>query len=250
MHGTMGIELQQTNARFQTTSLSALAELSNEDESGRRKALDILISRYWPPVYAFLRHRGEDSENASELTQAFFAEVVFKRKLFEAVDKSRGKLRSLILTALRNFCIDCSRKQKSKVIAIHLTPEQLQIEDAKLCKINSGPNDQSFEKRWATGILEETLRRCEAHYQKIGLEQHWILFEARVLTPAVSGVSPLPLAATAFQAGFDSEASAAAAIQSVKRRANTLLTEVVAETLVNGTDLEAEVMEIRRLIVS
>lgn len=250
MHEISGTALQQTNARFQTTSLSALAELSSEDEAGRRKALDILISRYWPPVYAFLRHRGEDSENAAELTQAFFAEVVFKRKLFESVDKSRGKLKSLILVALRHFCIDCNRKQKSKVFAISLTQEQLQIEDAKMCHTNSGQNDQSFEKRWAMGILEETLRRCEAHYRNIGLERNWRLFEARVLLPAVNCVSPLPLAEIATNAGFDSPASAAAAIQSVKRRADILLREVVAETLADGEDLDAEVMEIRSLIVS
>jgi hypothetical protein len=48
--------------------------------------------------------------------------------------------------------------------------------------------------------------------------------------------------------GFDSPRAAAAAVQAVKRRAKTLLREVVAETLDDPADVDAELAEIGRYL--
>lgn len=68
-------------------------------------------------------------------------------------------------------------------------------------------------------------RRCETHFESAERAGHWRLFEARVVRE-----SPVPLVEAAATFGFASAALAAAAVQTVKRRLDAILREVVAET--------------------
>jgi hypothetical protein len=44
---------------------------------------------YWPPLYAFLRHRGYSSADAQDLVQGFFAFLLAEKTLSRA-DRERG----------------------------------------------------------------------------------------------------------------------------------------------------------------
>src|SRR5262249_30984392 len=57
---------------------------------------------YWYPVYAFLRRSARPGEDAQDLTQAFFTHLLEKNVL-AAVDPSRGKFRTFLLTCCTNF---------------------------------------------------------------------------------------------------------------------------------------------------
>ncbi len=97
-----------------------------------------------------------------------------------------------------------------------------------------------FDRRWAVGLIEETFRRCQSHFEATDRAGHWGLFERRELTPALTGVKPPPLAECCAAAGFETPGQAASAVQEVRRRARILLREVVAETLDEGDDVDAE----------
>lgn len=239
--------LEHTYDRFRTTCWTEIRALGEGDDSHRREALTALISRYWPAVYAHLRARGQDRESAAELTQAFFAEVILDRGLFTKARPGRGKLRTLLLTALNRFRIDQHRRSAARGAKITIPLEALHLEDARLGR-TARDGEQIFERRWAMGLFEEALRRCEDHFRDNGRATHWDLFEARILRPAISGNEPGPLAEMPEARGFASPALAAAAVQVVKRRAMALLREVVAETVDNPADIEAELAEVRRYL--
>jgi hypothetical protein len=229
------------------------------DEPQRREAMAALTTRYWAAVYAYLRTQRQMSrEDAAELTQAFFAHVVIGRRLFERADESRGRLRSLLLTALRRFIIDEYRHEVIHGAEALIPQDALDREDARF-----GPEaaagsdgelchapDENFERRWAMGLLEESLRRCERHFRQTGRAAHWELFEWRVLRPAVTRNQAAPLAELAPRLGFRSPALAAAAVQVVKRRAAAFLRESVAETVEGDSEIEAELAEVRRRLSS
>jgi DNA-directed RNA polymerase specialized sigma24 family protein len=67
-----------------------------------------LCEKYWYPLYAFLRRRGRSVDDAKDLTQGFFCHFLAD-KAFEGFDPSRGKLRSYLLGALKNFKAGPSR---------------------------------------------------------------------------------------------------------------------------------------------
>ena len=97
-------------------------------------------------------------------------------------------------------------------------------------------------------MLGEALRRCEQHYAAGEKRGHWDLFEARVLRPAVHGCGAPGLSDAAERLGFRTSADAAAAVQTVKRRVNTLMLEVVSETLTRPEDAEEEAAALRAVL--
>src|SRR5213592_2334118 len=77
------------------------------------EALERLCRTYWWPLYGFVRRQGHSPEEAQDLTQGFF-ELLLQRRDFDAVRKEKGRLRSYLLTALKNFMA----KQHRRAVAV------------------------------------------------------------------------------------------------------------------------------------
>src|SRR4029079_8997508 len=89
--------------RFTTTRWTLIVRAAGDPTSSQaREALAELCESYWYPVYAFVRRTGKSTEDAQDLTQAFFARVLEKRGLRNA-DPERGRFRSYLLAAVRHF---------------------------------------------------------------------------------------------------------------------------------------------------
>ena len=80
------------------------------DETSRTRALEELCRTYWYPVYAFVRRQGHDVPDAQDLTQGFFAHVL-SRDMFAAAQREKGRFRSFLLGALKNYLGYEARKQ-------------------------------------------------------------------------------------------------------------------------------------------
>ncbi len=218
---------EDSGAAFPITRWSLVVAAAG-DASGQRAAA--IIDLYWPAVYAFLRRRQYSRDKAAELTQAFFADVVIGRDLFRNADATRGRLRSLVVAALKNFIIDASRREVARGgdRIGPLDAAWLDREESLLTADSSEP-DAAFERRWGLAQLEEALRRCEEHFERISKQAHWKAFEARILRPSLRPFEPPPLDQLVGELGFRSPADVAAAVQVVKRRLVILLEEVAAE---------------------
>src|SRR5438552_228186 len=91
------------DGRFATTSWSlVLAAGGASATTAAEEALATLCSRYWYPVFAFVRRQGYPPEDARDLTQGFFTRVIEKGDVADA-DRSRGRFRTFLLTACSHF---------------------------------------------------------------------------------------------------------------------------------------------------
>ena len=92
-------EMGGTGRAFLTTHWTLIEKIkSGEDKD--RALIGLMLERYWKPVYCYLRRKGYDNETAKDLTQGFLHEIVLNRGLVHKADQSRGRFRSLLLTAL------------------------------------------------------------------------------------------------------------------------------------------------------
>lgn len=241
--------LEQTGAKFTTTEWSLVeAACSRNGDQAAKRALAVLVERYWPAVYAALRRWGRGREDAAELTQGFFAEVVLQRQLFQRAEAEQGRLRTLILAALKRYVVDKHRRRQARGEAVTLSLEALQREEEILAGHGEPSPDAAFERRWALAGLQEALARGEAHFRAGGKAQHWELFERRVVSPIITGVEAPPLNEVYQDYGFTSAAAGAAAVQVVKKRVLALLREVVAETVRDESQADEEyALLLRRL---
>ena len=95
--------LQEGGASFQTTHWTVvLRARQSESAESAQAALSTFCEAYWPPLYAFLRHRGHSSADAQDLVQGFFAHLLEQNTLTRA-DQEKGRLRTFLLGSLQNF---------------------------------------------------------------------------------------------------------------------------------------------------
>ena len=98
---------------FLTTHWSLIENVGDEGERDRA-LIALLLENYWKPVYCYLRHKGYGNEDAKDLTQGFFHEVVLDRNLVQRADPAKGRFRSFLLHALNQYLINELDKRIAK----------------------------------------------------------------------------------------------------------------------------------------
>src|SRR5262249_30634857 len=145
---------QDATARFTTTHWSLVLEAQGESPAAQ-EALEKLCRMYWRPIFAFLRRQGIPPEEAEDITQGFFAQLLERRSL-DAVRKEKGRLRSYLLGALKYFVADEQRRAMAvkRGKGQRLIPlEELRADE----QIEMEPSDPMtaemiYERRWALTI--------------------------------------------------------------------------------------------------
>lgn len=235
-----------THTWFHTTPWTLIEQLS-ASAAERDGALDGLVRIYWGAVYSYLRRQGHSVDVAAELAEGFFVHVVLSRELFKRADRAKGRLRALMLASLRNYLADV-RRSESRQSKASLRALNLEAEERLAAQAAGSDPAQAFDRRWALAAVEEAARRCENHFMSAGRAGHWRVFEARVMAPAVRATNPPPLDALANQHGFATSANAAAAVQTVKKRFEAILREVVAETVHGEDDAVSEFDDVMKAL--
>jgi RNA polymerase sigma-70 factor (ECF subfamily) len=75
--------------------------------------VDRLCARYWYPLYAYLRKRGNSSADAQVFTQGFLCKML-ERDGLAKVDRNRGHLRSYMIEAMNHFLSDERQKERAQ----------------------------------------------------------------------------------------------------------------------------------------
>jgi RNA polymerase sigma-70 factor (ECF subfamily) len=89
-------------ASVATTQWSQVLAARDGSDTEARAALESLCQTYWQPLYSYIRHQGSSPDEARDLTQGYFAELLDKDFLAD-VDPEKGRFRSFLLGSLRHF---------------------------------------------------------------------------------------------------------------------------------------------------
>src|SRR5688572_762203 len=87
---------------FATTHWTMIVTAGRDTSPEARRAMASLCEAYWYPVYAFVRRKCGDADEAVDLTQGFFARLLEKRDL-AALERGRGKFRWWLLLAVKHY---------------------------------------------------------------------------------------------------------------------------------------------------
>ena len=228
------------NAAFPDTSWTLIEAVADGSHPQFEKAMETLADLYWPPVFTFLRKRGFDQEQAAELTQGFFADIVLSRSLFARADANRGQLRSLLLAALQTFLLDHSEREHTQKRGGQLVSlSRIEQESAMLQTLTGQNAHLAFDRRWALSVLHEALAESERYYNTHGKEKTWEAFTLRILHPSVSMTPPPSYAEIARMVGLPSGDEAGEAVRAVNARLQTRMYMIVGQTA-GSDDQKAE----------
>jgi RNA polymerase sigma-70 factor (ECF subfamily) len=98
---------QKGAAQFTSTHWSIVVEAQGESPAAQ-EALEKL-SAFIGAIYSFVRRQGTAPEEAEDVTQGFFADLLAHKSL-TAVRKEKGRFRSYLLGALKYFLADERRR--------------------------------------------------------------------------------------------------------------------------------------------
>ena len=222
---------------FTTTQWSVVLEAQGESPAAQ-EALENLCRTYWRPVYSFVRREGLGPEEAEDVTQGFFAQLL-ERKRLSVVRKEKGRLRSFLLGALKYFMADerrCATAIKRGRGQRLIPLEELRADE----RIDMEPADpvtaeMIYERRWALTVLENVLSRLKDEYQTAG---NAALFDLlKQLLPDEPG-SPSQ-ADIAARLGM-TENAIRQAFYRFRQRYQSLLREEIAHTVATPGDIEDE----------
>ena len=118
------------SGRFDTTQWSVVLAAQRGSPSQARQALATLCEAYWEPLYAFTRRSGYSVEEAQDLTQGFFTQLLEKDYL-AAVRPAAGKLRSFLLVSLKHFLANERDKTRALKRGGGAVPISLDVEAAE-----------------------------------------------------------------------------------------------------------------------
>jgi DNA-directed RNA polymerase specialized sigma24 family protein len=109
--------LQEGGASFGTTHWTLVLRAAQiQSTESTQEALSAFCEAYWPPLYAFLRHRRYSSPDAQDLVQAFFAHLLAQNTLSRA-DQMKGRFRTFLLGSLQNFLIN--EHDRARALKLH-----------------------------------------------------------------------------------------------------------------------------------
>ena len=92
-------------ARFPTTCWSRIVAARDRATPEASEALAGLCAGYWYPLYAFIRRRGYDPEQALDLIQDYFSRLL-ERGTCAAADPGKGRFPSFLLADRSRFLAD------------------------------------------------------------------------------------------------------------------------------------------------
>jgi len=224
---------------FATTHWSVVLAAGEGDPGLSHQALQALCEAYWYPTYVYVRRKGHGPDDAEDLTQEFFAQLIEKQHL-RLADREKGRFRTFLLAMLDQFLANertRARRQKRGghfqfVSLDHQTPEErYRTEPVD----DSGTPEEIFLRQWALTLLKnatETLsRKCVAE----GKQELFEVARRLMYRHDVNGA----YADVAKRLGM-SEGAVRVAVHRLRQTFGQVLREQIAQTVHTHEEVEEE----------
>jgi RNA polymerase sigma-70 factor (ECF subfamily) len=148
---------------FPTTKWSRIRAAGESGADGS-DAFAELCSDYWPPIFAYIRHRGLSEADAQDLTQGFFLHLL-EHHTTRRAEADRGKFRSFLLGALKNYLANEAERGRSQKRGGGC--EIVSLDDPGLAFAEpayESDADRFYEQCWAQEVMHRALTRLRESF--------------------------------------------------------------------------------------
>jgi RNA polymerase sigma-70 factor (ECF subfamily) len=197
-----------------------------------------LCRRYWFPLYAYVRRRGHNADQAADFTQGFFV-YLLEQKLVRAADARRGKFRSYLLGSLRNYLSHerAAAGRRKRGGGREILPLDLSGAEARYsCEPSHDLTpDKIFDRQWALTVLELAMEQLERQAARSG--KHRQFQRLKHCLPGVEGDEYQRAAADLEM----EEGAVRVAVHRLRRRYRELIEEQIRRTVEFPGEIDDEV---------
>ncbi len=234
------------------TLVLAAAATAVDGDPRASQALAELCRIYWRPLYLFLRRQGIQSEDAQDLTQSFFVELIESQACVRA-DRTKGRFRSFLLGALKHFVADTrdrarTQKRGGGASFAPLDDKGLAEAEAQVARANrfAWSGERIFEREWALSLLHRTFRRLEEEYALAGKRSLFGALRSHLTLPGNASATTTTEIATveSYKALAQKLGRPAVTLRSdvarLRARFRAILREEVRDTIERADDVDEE----------
>lgn len=224
-------------AAFPTTRWTLVAEARGGD-TARRDALEALLGAYWVPVWVYARRRGLGPDDAADLVQDLFAELLAK-DFAQRLDPARGRLRGFLKS-----CVDhrlahrraraAAAKRAPESRALPLDPE---LAERALGDASANP-EEAFQRAWAERVMARAMDRLRGEFARGERGGDFALVER------FFGAGPAPSYREAAAEAGMTLPQLKAFLHRARARFRALALEEVRDTVADPADAERELAEL------
>jgi RNA polymerase sigma-70 factor (ECF subfamily) len=224
--------------QFATTRWTLVCDAARGGDTAAVEALGALFLTYWPPLYRYVRRLGRSVQDAEDLVQGFFAELLQQDGL-RLADRDRGRFRMFLLGSLKNHLAgEWQREHRLKRggFATHLSIDWKDAETGLgLEPADDRSPDRHYDREWAVAVLDKVLDDLEQEDNGLDFAR-W--------KPFLSLSSGnLVYAEIAAQFGL-SEGAARVAVHRLRKRYRHRLREEIRRTLADDSLVDEEMQSL------
>ncbi len=231
--------LPHRGSSFATTQWTLVLDAGDQQSPGAHEALATLCEIYWYPLYVYLRRRGYPREEAEDLVQGFFTQVLEKGYM-KAANRDRGRFRSFLLTSLKNFATNEWDRKTAKKRGGNKSVLSLDFDTAEgRYRVEPADNltpEVIFDRRWALIQLGRAMARLDEEMAEAGNSERFDRLKG-YLTGDSQGVRYAQVAENLEI----SESAVKVAVHRMRRRFGELLREEIARTVSTDDHVDEEI---------
>src|SRR5262249_2943018 len=149
---------------FATTHWSVVLAAGQASAEPAQRALELLCRAYWYPIYVYVRRKGFGPDDAQDLTQEFFSQLIAKEHL-QLADREKGRFRTFLLAMLDHFLARewrrAHRQKRGGRFPFVSLDEPAPEERYRLEPADSDTPERKFARQWALTVLKQTMNKLE-----------------------------------------------------------------------------------------
>jgi DNA-directed RNA polymerase specialized sigma24 family protein len=169
-------------AGFPETRQSLLERLASPETATRDRALGVLCTHYWKPVYKYVRLRwGIEPADAQDLTQGFFLHLL-DTSVLDRYDRSRARFRTYVRLCLDGYCANrhAEARRLKRGGGVRLVSLDVAGAEAELLEGESpaaGDPDAWFRQEWMRDLFARSIAALRQRLEAAGKGMHFALFQ-------------------------------------------------------------------------
>lgn len=222
---------------FATTRWSMVRAAGTAGSPEARRALSELCQAYWPPLYAFLRRRGCSVEEAEDVVQGFFADLL-ERDDLQKLAPERGRFRAFLLASLKHFL--SNERDRARTLkrggGRALIPLDVGALESRsgLAGHQGGSPEAQFDREWALTLLERVREQLRHESAAAGREERFAHLAPFLTEPETR------LADAAAALGM-TVGAAKVSVHRLRQRFRELLRAEIAHTVDSAEEIDDEI---------
>lgn len=233
-----------------TTWAAAIDAAGMEMASAAGSQYCSLTTLCWPAVYGYCIAKGCSDFEAFVVTATGIDQLVGDRSIHVNEVPGGGRQRQLLFELSESHLGRCREHGWESMAPKIDAPRQhiLKIEQLLEGMLTSTTPEEAFVRLWAASLVLTAIDRTREECYGDGLEPHWNIFEARVLTPAFSCIPKEEYDLLLAKWGIPDVAQASLMIADVQRRLARQIRQVIHQTVDDDLQVDPELNELRRAL--